>query len=181
MPAVAHASPLPRRTHVRRRGAYTLVEMLIVVAILGLAAAMVIPSMASAGSLRIQGAVRSIVADITVAQADAIAFQSRRAVVFDFGDDPSRYVVAEINAGEVDTDTGIIYDRVFGGERFGFAAMGDTNLTDNTIYLDEMGGPIDGPTSDNPAPAQYVEISGSNQRFRINIEAYTGRVTVQRM
>lgn len=181
MPVVTHAHAPARRTPVRPRRAYTLVEMLIVIAMLGLAAAIAIPSMSSAGSLRIQGAVRSIVADITVAQADAIAFQSRRAVVFDFSDDPSRYVVAEIIAGEVDTDTGTIYDRVFGGERFGFASMSDTNLTDNTLYLDEMGGPVDGPTSDNPAASQYVEVSGGNQRFRINIEAYTGRVTVQRM
>ncbi|MFO0832106.1 MAG: prepilin-type N-terminal cleavage/methylation domain-containing protein [Phycisphaerales bacterium] len=180
MPAPAPALVTTRRGGGGRR-AYTLVEMLIVVAMLGLAAAMVIPSMTSAGSLRIQGAVRSIVADISVAQSDAVAFQARRAVVFGYNDDPSRYVVAEINAGEVDTDTGIIYDRSFGGEQFGFATMTGTNLDDNTLYLDEMGGPIDGPTSDNPAPSQYVEISGSNQRFRINIEAYTGRVTVQRM
>ncbi|HEX2836806.1 MAG TPA: prepilin-type N-terminal cleavage/methylation domain-containing protein [Phycisphaerales bacterium] len=171
---------LPRAPRPRARG-YTLVELLIVVAMLGLATALVIPSMSSAGNMRIQGAVRSIVADITVTQADAIAFQSRRAVVFNFEDDTARYVVAEITAGEVDTDTGIIYDRSFAGERFGNATITDNNLTDNTMFFDEMGAPIDGPTSDNPAPAQYVEITGSNQRFRVNIEAYTGRVTVQRM
>lgn len=176
-----HPHARARQQRAPRARAYTLVEMLIVVAVLGLATAMVIPSMSSAGNMRIQGAVRSIVADITVTQADAIAFQSRRAVVFNFEDDPARYVVAEITAGEVDTDTGIIYDRSFAGEQFGNATMTDTNLTDNTMFFDEMGAPIDGPTSDNPAPAQYVEITGSNQRFRINLEAYTGRVTVQRM
>jgi prepilin-type N-terminal cleavage/methylation domain-containing protein len=168
-------------TRTSRARAYTLVEMLIVITLLGLATALVIPSMSSAGNLRIQGAVRSIVADVTVAQADAVAFQARRAVVFNYLDDPARYVVAEIVAGEVDLDTGIIYDRSFGGEDFGFATMTATNLTDNTLYMDEMGGPVDGPTSDNPAALQYVEISGSNQTFRVNIEAYTGRVTVQRM
>ena len=102
-------------------------------------------------------------------------------MAFSFGGDASRYVVAEINGCVVDTDTGIIFDRSFGGEAFGFSVVTDTNLANSTIYLDEMGGPVDGPTSDNPAPASYVEIQGSNQTFRINVEAYTGRVTVQRM
>lgn len=170
-----------RSTPSRPRCAFTLVEMIVVITMLGIAASMIIPSMSSAGTLRVQGTLRSIVSDIGVAQSDAIAFQARRAVVFNYTTDASRYVVAEINGGVVDTATGIIYDRHFGGENFGFSTVTATNLTDSTLYLDEMGGPIDGPTSDNPAGTGYVEITGSNQTFRINIEAYTGRVTVQRM
>ena len=68
--------------HRRARRAYTLVEILIVVAVLGIAGALVIPSMSQTGVLRIQAAVRTLVADMTFMQADAMAFQSRRVMVF---------------------------------------------------------------------------------------------------
>ncbi|MBX3362550.1 MAG: type II secretion system protein [Phycisphaeraceae bacterium] len=54
-----------RRTTAR---AYTLIEVLVVVTVLGIAAALVIPEMSSAHSLRVQASVRTIVSDITFAQ-----------------------------------------------------------------------------------------------------------------
>jgi type II secretion system protein H len=177
-------SAIMRRLRARCAGArrgYTLVEMLVVVVMMGLAAAIVVPSLSSAGTMRVQGAVRMIIADITVAQSDAIAFQARRGVVFNYEGDASRYVIAEIAGGAVDTATGIITDRSFGGETFGFSTVTDATLTDDTIYLDELGSPVSGPDVDTPAGSQYIEITGSEQVFRIEIEAYTGRITVRKM
>jgi prepilin-type N-terminal cleavage/methylation domain-containing protein len=57
----------------RARRAYTLVEMLITVVILAIAAALVIPSMGQTGVLRVQGALRMVVSDLTTAQSDAVA------------------------------------------------------------------------------------------------------------
>ena len=64
-----------------RRG-ITLIEVLIVVTLLGIAGVLVIPSMSQVGVLRIQSALRTIVSDLTYAQSDAMAAQARRAVVF---------------------------------------------------------------------------------------------------
>ncbi|MBL0926415.1 MAG: prepilin-type N-terminal cleavage/methylation domain-containing protein [Phycisphaerales bacterium] len=64
------------------RRAFTLLELLVTIVVLGVAAMLVIPAMGSTGVLRIQGAVRHIVADISFAQTDAMAFQERRAVYF---------------------------------------------------------------------------------------------------
>ena len=53
------------------------------------------------------------------------------------------------------------------------------NLPDNRLIFDELGGPVTGPDSGVPASTGWIELAGPNQRYRITIEAYTGRVTVQ--
>lgn len=164
-------------TKVAPRG-YTLVEMLIVITILGIAAAMVIPSFGSVGVLRVQGAVRTIVADITEAQSDAVALQRGRGIVFaNDGDDP-RYTVAEVNGNALDTDLDHLTIRHLGGEAYGFTTITAINFPNNTLVFDELGGPVDAPGGSNPAPAGYIDITGSDQSFRINVDACTGRVQV---
>jgi prepilin-type N-terminal cleavage/methylation domain-containing protein len=64
------------------RRAYTLIEVLIVVAILGLAAAVLIPSMSGRGDFDTQAAVRALISDISFAQSDALANQSFRRIHF---------------------------------------------------------------------------------------------------
>lgn len=163
----------------QRKRAYTLVEMLITVVILAIAAALVIPSMGQTGVLRVQGALRMIISDITMAQSDAVAFQSKRAVIFNYGGDPSRYVVAQVSGNTIDLTSGIIADRTFGGDQFGNAAVTGTTLTSSRIIFDGLGGPVSAPNSDTPAATGTIDISGSGQNYRITIDAYTGRVTIQ--
>lgn len=154
-------------------------ELLVVVVMLGIAAAIVIPQMSAAGSLRVQGVLRMMVADITLAQSDAVAFQAQRAVVFNYNGDPTRYAVAEVNGNAVDTATGLILERRFAGDKFGFSTMAANSLTDHTLVFDALGGPVDGPGGTNPTSTQTIDIHGSGQRWRINVEAYTGRVTLR--
>jgi prepilin-type N-terminal cleavage/methylation domain-containing protein len=168
------------RVHSMFRRAYTLVEMIIVIAVLGIAAALVIPSMGQTGVLRVQGAIRTIVADIAIAQSDTIAYQKGRAIIF-HNEDPAnpRYVVCEVNGPNIDENLDKIREQKLGGEEFGHSQFDHINLGQSMIVFDELGGPVSAPQSSTPAPAQSFEIVGSEQRFRINIEAYTGRVTVE--
>lgn len=156
--------------------------MLIVVVMLGIAAAIIIPNMASANDLKVQGALRMIVADITVAQSDAAAFQRPKAVVFRYNNRPSEYVVAEVVNGSVDLATGIIVHRRFGGEQFGLSQITGTNFSNNTLVFDALGGPIVAPNDPTPrATVGEINVTGSNQSWRINVEGFTGRVTIQNM
>lgn len=194
----------PGRTCVAARRGYTLVELLIVVAILGLAGAMVVPSMTQTHVLRIQAAVRTSVADITFMQADALAYQSRRVMVFgqvarrnaETGDwevgPGSGYTIyaPAPGASSVDLQNDILWDpfeperpysRNFMDDRFGGAEIENTNFSvDDRLIFDELGGPVTSLTADEPAPTGTFEIRGPASRFRISIEAYTGRVTVDR-
>jgi prepilin-type N-terminal cleavage/methylation domain-containing protein len=68
--------------HTSRRG-FTLVEVIIVVVILSIAAMMAIPMMSSAGSVQIRSAADAISADLEYARSMAISRQRMYSVVFD--------------------------------------------------------------------------------------------------
>lgn len=165
----------------RGRRAYTLVELLITVTIIGIAGAMVIPSFGSTGVLRVQSAVRTIVADINVAQSEAVALQKRRAIVFD--PDANSYSILEVNGPTLNPETDTITTVSFGGAaRFGDSVIDAANFGGTTVLVfDELGGPVTGPDSTTPSSGGTITVRGSGSVFRITVEAYTGRVTVARI
>lgn len=170
------------------RPAYTLVEILVVVTVLGIAASMVIPQMSSAHVLRVQAAVRSVVADITLAQSDALAMQEARAVVFDI--ESNRYTLVEVVGDVVDADSNAMYDSGGPGQRFvrdfddsewgGARIIGADFDGDNILIFDELGSPIAEAGDSTPGLGGTITISGSGSVFTILVDAYTGRVTVSR-
>lgn len=167
------------RSKHRSPRAYTLVEILVVVTVLGIAGAMIVPSFASTDVLRVQGAIRTLVADITEAQSDAIAFQRGRALVF-FPEE-HRYIVAEVNGPEIDIDLDRLEERRLNLDLFGFTRIAGITFQDNILVYDELGGPVTTPQSGVAAPEAYVDLTGSNQTYRVRVEAYTGRVTVEQI
>jgi general secretion pathway protein H len=70
----------PVRTPAAR--SYTLIELIIVMAVLALAAAMLVPQLVGRDSLTVQAAIRLLIADLSFAQTDALANQEFRRVVF---------------------------------------------------------------------------------------------------
>jgi prepilin-type N-terminal cleavage/methylation domain-containing protein len=169
------------RTRLFGRRGYTLVELLIVVAILGIACALVIPQLGSTDVLRIQAAVRTIVADINLAQSDALARQEARALVFDV--ENNRYSLVAVPGSTIEPATDLLQavdlnnSVKFYGAKLESAAFDG----DEVLLFDEMGGPITTPGASTPSAGGNVVISGSGSTFRITVEAYTGRVTVNRL
>lgn len=171
------------------RAGYTLVELLLVVALMGLAAALVVPSMDSADALRVQAGVRSIVADITFAQSDALAYQEGRAIVFD--PENNSYTVCEVNGVTVDPATDAIwingypnnrYEVQFGDRRYADAVIESVDFDGNTtLVIDALGGPVMSPGSDEPGNGGSIIVVGSQSRFSIDVAPFTGRVTVERI
>lgn len=171
------------------RRAFTLIEILIVVVIMGIAGALVIPSMGEAGVLRVQGAVRSLVADITFAQADAVAFQERRAVCFDQAN--STYAVVAIPGSTIDVANNTLYDTSRPDGKYACdlkdPRFGNTRITavdfgagSRNLIFDSLGGPVATASGNTPGPGGTIRISGMNQDFLVTVEAFTGRVTVTR-
>lgn len=164
--------------------AYTLIEVLVVVTILGISAAMVVPSMGSTGSLRVQSAVRMLVADITEAQSDALAYQTPRAIVFYPSE--NRYVVVEVRGSSVDPVTDALSQTLLTSSDFGDSRIDQAtfsyDLDDNPVLIfDELGSPVIAPGSSTAAPTGEIFITGAGQRFRVGVDAFTGRVTVARV
>ena len=169
-----------RRAHSNR--AYTLVEMLITVTILGIAAAIVIPTMGDAGTLRVQAAVRQVIADINYAQSEAVAEQKSIAVLFDptnnaYGilEMPSTGAISMSLAFQTATFTNTMGDAAIASTAF-TNSLGNNNL----LIFDEQGTPVLSANSNTAPSTGTIVITGSGQTFTITIEGYTGRVSVSR-
>lgn len=162
---------------------YTLIEVLIVVVLLGLASALVVPSLGSTDVLRVQSTVRAIVADINFAQSDALARQQGRAVVFDVVN--NRYSVLAVPregvAPNPATDTLLTVD-LNDSRKFHNSRLTAANFDgDEVLIFDELGGPVADYGSTTPGAGGTVTLTGSGATFQITVEAYTGRVTVTRL
>ena len=162
-----------RRTH--GSTGYTLVEVLIIVAILGIAASIIVPQMLAAGTLGVQAAARIIIADILFAQNDAVAKQRTRKVVFDpasesysLTDEADAVLSANWKGGGGNNYiVDFVNDSRFQGVVIVSADFG--GATPQTLEFDDLGGPLSGGT---------VEIEFQGERYRITVASFTGRVTV---
>jgi hypothetical protein len=88
-------------------------------------------------------------------------------------------VVCEVNGPNIDENLDKIREQKLGGDEFGFSVFDHLNLSSGMIVFDELGGPVTGPQSSTPAPAQsfgsWAQASGSGQRRRVHRPGH-GRV-----
>lgn len=169
-------NPTRRTPGPRGSAGYTLVEVLIIVAILGITTAIIVPNMLAAGTLGVQAAARIIIADILFAQNDAIAQQRTRKVVFD--PDNESYTLVDENDAVLTakwkngSNSNYVVDFTT-DSRFQGVVIVSANFggaTPQTLEFDDLGGPLNGGT---------VEVEFQGQRYRITVASFTGRVTVE--
>ena len=152
------------------RSGFTLVEILVVVVILGIAGAVVVPHMLDPGSMTVQGAARMIIGDLLMAQNEAIARHQPHKVVFHAAD--NSYVLTDEagnvldwpgadRAREMDFDE----DGRFAGVRIEAVDIGGGSA----VAFGELGGPESGGT---------IDIAAGEFKYRIRVAPFTGRVTV---
>ncbi|MEX0887179.1 MAG: GspH/FimT family pseudopilin [Phycisphaeraceae bacterium] len=170
-------APCPSRREGRRSRGYTLVEVLIVVTIVGVAGAIVVPQMLASGTMGIQAAARSVIADLLYAQNEAIAQQSAHGVRFDVAND--RYQLIDDNGDTIPGSwrmggggAGYAIDlqrdeRFKGVELVTAAFTGDAS---DTIWFDVMGAPDGG---------GEIVLQFEETRYRVEVASFTGRVTVE--
>jgi prepilin-type N-terminal cleavage/methylation domain-containing protein len=173
----------------RNRYGYTLIEVLVVVTILGIAAAVVTPNLSQAGVFRIQAAVRTLVSDISFAQMDALGYQEQRAIVFDI--DNNIYTLVEVPGSMIDVDNNAIYDInrndqryvvSFDRDEFGGTVIESAEFDgDNVLIFDEIGGPVATAGSSTLSDGGSVVLAGPLSRFRVDVAAFTGRITVTQL
>jgi len=161
-------------TRRNNRKAFTLVEVLIVVAIMGLAAAVVVPQMLNPGTLHVQAAVRTVIADLHVTQNEAIVRQQPRRLVFDM--EQGQYTMTDADGNAIVSNSrggehrvNFHKDSRFRSVRVENVMFGNDPENNKTIEFDELGAPNVGGSVDL--------VSGAN-RYRITVAAFTGKVTV---
>jgi len=156
------------------RRAFTLVEILVVVAIMGMAAAIVVPHMLDGGSFGVQAAARTVMADLLVAQNEAIAQQRNRSVVFDPVN--NRYSLVDENGdvlvnnwrsgGAANYVVDFGNDRSFNNVWIELADFGGTS----TVTFDALGGVTTG---------GEIRLRTGNLRHAVTVAPFTGRVEIQ--
>lgn len=168
---------------IRRTKAYTLIEVLITVTIMGLAAAIVVPNMMKGGTLGVQAGARMIIADLLFAQNEAMAQQSTRRVVFNT--DTNSYRVEKYDSGasawvlefnpskgmgnnQQNYEMSFDEDSRFRGITIVSAAFNGTS----TVEFDDLGNPSSGGT---------VRLKYEEHEYEIKVAPFTGRVTVARV
>jgi len=159
-----------------RRG-FTLVEVLIVVTIIGIAGAIVVPQMLTAGTLGIQAAARMVISDILYAQNEAIANQATRKIIFDVIENSYRLSdVADvtITASWIDSDSqNYVIDFDETTKQFGRIKIKSVNFDGNSeLAFDALGAPSNGGT---------IEVEYLDTVYRVTVAAFTGRVTVMKL
>ena len=157
---------------IRRIGnrAFTLVEVLAVVVILGIAASLVVPQMSAPSTLTIQAAARAVIGDLMVAQNEAVGMQTTRKAIFDstannyrLADQSDQTLTMNWRGGNYQTSFNS--DSRFSGVKISSADFGGQNW----VSFDEMGSPSSGGS---------IDLTAGGVGYRITVAPFTGRVTV---
>ena len=183
-----------RRTIVTR--GYTLIELIIVMGILALAAALLVPHLVDRDSLAVQSAVRLIIADLSFAQSDALANQEYRRIQF-YADGRGYclYRVTDVDFADP-FDPGMVdYDYLLDplhaqrdyivdftdGSRFEGISISAVNLDGMTrqITYDALGGTV--MAVGTPGTGGQITVSSPSGDYRINIAPFTGKLTVTKL
>lgn len=184
---------------IRTRRGYTLIELLIVVALLGLAGTLLIPSMVQPDSMKVQAAVRKIIADLSFAQSDALAQQEFRRVYFFpdgsgycivratqgtyndvFDSDTADYIVDPLDGDLGRYSVDFTTDNRFENVRVTAANLDTELLADGScdIVYDPLGGTVMG--AGIPGAGGTIELTAGTDVFAILVDPFTGKLTVLR-
>ena len=161
------AAPRPSRP------AFTLIEILVVVAIIGIAGAVVVPQILQSGTMQIQAASRMVIADLLYAQNDAIAHQTTRTVTYNAA--TNSYQITDANgtvlAVSWKNDAAANYVVNFSQDsRFSGVTLSSPSFNGTSaITFDALGTPSSGGS---------VDLVTGSTRYRVSVGAFTGRVTV---
>jgi prepilin-type N-terminal cleavage/methylation domain-containing protein len=185
-------SNIHRVHRVLRRG-YTLIEVLIVVTILGLAGALLVPYLSSKGDFDTQAAVRALIADITFAQSDALANQGFRRV--HFFDDGTGWCLVRVAAEPFDPAVAdYVYDPLASNaergsyivnlqesQRFSSVRVQAVDLDGGkrAITFDELGGTVG--AGGLPGTGGRIVLTSPQATYQVDVSPVTGKVRVTRL
>ena len=179
------------------RSAYTLIELILVIALLGIASALLVPRLIGLETLTAQAAVRKLIADLSFAQSDALAQQELRRVTFfddgsgyaiirsptssfaDFDDpfDPATAVYIE-DPLATGADLGRYVVDYGEDDRFEGVTISAVDIDGGNRFVtyDALGGTVAGGSV--PGTGGQIELMFDTAVFQITISPFTGKLTV---
>jgi prepilin-type N-terminal cleavage/methylation domain-containing protein len=182
---------------------FTLVELLVTVFVMSIAALIVIPSMGSTGIIRVQAIAREIIGDIAFIQSDAVAYQERRVIWFGkipqaasgsglwTFSDGNGYTVGIVEGPEFDLQTmwmpgpgdlDVPFFRNFtkrDGQTDGVISASFGQENSDWLIFDELGGTAGSLTGTEPGPGGTIAVTSPLVTYEVDVEGLTGRTTVK--
>lgn len=167
-----------------RNSGFTLIEILAVVVIIGIASAVILPEMSSRNDQRVASAARMLMSDLLYAQSRSIAYQTRHYVQFNAATNSWQVMVdsGTGSPGSVITHpvNGVPYVNTVGTGTLTNVAINSVSFDGNTtISFDQMGVPY----SWSAAGGNVAMISGSvvftagTNKMTVAISPYSGEIT----
>ena len=161
-----------------QRNAFTLIELIVVMVILSIAALLAIPMISSAADVQLRSAANMIAADLDYAKSMAISTQQNHSVVFD----PPNELYEVRDAGGT-----VIEHPTKAGSDFKVYFQSDSRLSrvdivsadfdsQTTVTFDYLGSPYN--STANPLNKGEIKLQADSFTMTVTVEPMTGYVTV---
>lgn len=165
--------------------AFTLVEVLIVLVIIGIIAAIAVPMYSSAASVQLKTAANMITSDLEYAKSMAISTGQTYQIVFDTAAESYSIKVKDINGNYQliahPVHVGINYIVNFASDiRLNKVDIVSTTFgVGNTIMFNYLGTPLDGGGASLNNGSIFLRVSADGSTMTVKIEPVTGYVTIE--
>ena len=156
---------------------FTVIEILIVVVIIGIAAMMAIPMMTSAASMQIRSAANMIAADLEYAKSMAISRGQIFSVVFDKAAESYRIENQDGNVIAHPVKKGFDYVVDFRDNRLDKVDIADVDFdATSKVKFDYLGSPYNG--DNNPLNNGVITLQAGGTTTTITVEPVTGFISI---
>jgi prepilin-type N-terminal cleavage/methylation domain-containing protein len=164
------------------RKAFTIIEIIVVVVIISIAAMMAIPMISSAGSTQVRSAANMLAADLEYARSISITRGSNFSVVFDKANETYSIQDSSGNIIEHPIRKGSDYAVNFlTNGSLGKVVINDAVINPGptqTVTFDYLGSPYSGAGTTTPLNSGEIQLKADNVVKKVTIEAVTGYITI---
>jgi len=162
------------------RAGFTLVELMIVLVVLAIIAAVVLPNIGSGADAQVMSAARVVAGDLKLARSMALTTQQPHALVF--RSDRAAYKVVANYLGEMYEGVDAVAHPVKGGEGFEVVPADLAGMRDVVVTDVDFGGDayVMFSAEGEPSSGGSVTIAAGASEAVVSVEALTGVVSVAR-
>jgi len=163
------------------RQGFTLVEIIIVVMILGIAAYMTVPMVTNAADIQVRAAANRLAADIDYAKGLAITHQSSYSIVFD--ESGESYRIQDENGVPVDNpvtpgDFVVNFSTDSRLSQVDIVSADFDSDVSNALTFDYLGSPYSGTDTSAPLNSGQITLQADDFTLTVDVEPVTGYVTI---
>ena len=158
-----------------------MIEIIVVVIIISIAAMMAIPMISSAGSTQVRSAANMLAADLEYARSISITTGRNHSVVFDKANE-----TYSIQNSDADIINHPVKKTAYSVDFDGHDTLGEVVIHDVTfnpglsqiVTFDYLGSPYSGTGTTNPLNGGEIQLKADNVLIKVTVEPVTGYIAI---